>query len=387
MEKVAEVRLDFDVVVIGASSAGLFAAELLAKTGREVAVVERTSEIDPEERTYIITPGLYRVMPDIPAEIISQEIDCIQLQSQQAQVDIKLSSPDLIIDRTDLIPVLVSRAKSAGVTILTSCEFIGFEIKQGETLVRVEKEGSQRLLSTNFLIGADGVTSAVRKKAVLDPVPSVPLLQAEVELPEGWDPKTTKVWFDVEDTPYFYWLIPRNEHQAVVGLIAEQGDDVQGLLNEFLAKYDFKPVSFQAGQAAMHAQNITSKFLVGDLPVLLVGDAAGQVKVTTVGGTVTGFGGAIDVVRTILGTKPQKGRMRVKKELDLHLLIRRLLDQMAPGDYASLIKLLTSPVMSFLSRHDRDSMRSHFWKLTIIQPGFIPFGIKLLTRSIFSPKG
>ena len=78
--------------------------------------------------------------------------------------------------------------------------------------------------------------------------------------------------------------------------------------------------------------------------------------------------------------------MRVKKELDLHLLIRRLLDQMAPGDYTSLIELLTPPVMNFLSRHDRDSMRSHFWKLTIIQPGFIPLGLKLLTRSIFGPK-
>ena len=386
MEKVAEERLDFDVVVIGASSAGLFAAELLAKKGRRVSVVERSPIIDPEERTYIITPGLYRVMPDITAEIISQEIDCFQLQSQQAQVDINLSSPDLIIERTVLMPLLVSRAKSAGVTILNSCEFIGFVTRQGETLVQVKKDGSLCYLSANFLIGADGVTSAVRKKAGLDPVPSVPLLQAEVELPEGWNPRMTKVWFDVADTPYFYWLIPRNDHKSVVGLIGEQGEDVQRLLNDFLAKHGFIPVSFQSGQAAMHAQNITWKSQVGDLPILLVGDAAGQVKVSTVGGTVTGFGGAIDVVRMILGTKPQKGRMRVKKELDLHLLIRRLLDQMAPGDYASLIEMLTPQVMNFLSRHDRDSMRSHFWKLTIIQPGFIPLGLKLLTRSIFGPK-
>ena len=100
----------------------------------------------------------------------------------------------------------------------------------------------------------------------------------------------------------------------------------------------------------MHARRINTKALVGDLPVFLVGDAAGQVKVTTVGGTVTGFGGAIEAVRLILGEKPDNGMMRVKRELDLHLLIRRLLNQMQPGDYQRLIGMLTPPVMNFLSR-------------------------------------
>lgn len=384
MVKGKEVRLEFDIVVIGASSAGLFAAELLARKGKKVAVIEQSAGIDPEERTYIITPGIYRVMPSIPDEIISQKIDRFQIQSQQEQAEINLSSPDLIIDRTVMLPVLVSRAQSAGVTILTSCVFLGFETNQAKTYLQVELEGSRQLLSAGHLIGADGVNSTVRKKAGLEPVPSVPLLQAEVELPRDWDPGMTKVWFDVNKTPYFYWLIPRNENQAVVGLIAEDGSSIQMLLDDFLTENGFKPLAYQAGQAAMYTQKISSKTMVGNVPVFLIGDAAGQVKVTTVGGTVTGFGGAIEAVRLILGAKPHKGMMRVKRELDLHFLIRELLHQMSPGDYSRLIGMLTPPVMNFLSRHDRDSMRSQFWKLTILQPGFIPLGLTLLARSIFS---
>ena len=117
-----ELRLEYDVVVIGASSAGLFAAELLAREGEKVAVVERSAVIDPDDRTYIITPGIYRVLPNLPDEIISQKIECFQIEAAQEQADITLSSPDLIIDRTVMLPVLVSRATSAGATILTGCE-------------------------------------------------------------------------------------------------------------------------------------------------------------------------------------------------------------------------------------------------------------------------
>ena len=376
--------MDFEVIVVGASSAGLFSAELLAKSGKKVAILDQSTGIEPQERTYIITPSLYKVMKDFPEGLIHQEIDTFNIQSGNNQAVIHLASPDLIIDRAELIRFLVSRAKAAGVKFITDCEFLGVEITQGKTRVRI-KEGSSILqVSAEYLIGADGVHSTVRKSLGIEPVPSVPLLQAVISLPDGWDSRTTKVWFETEDTPYFYWLIPCNNHQAVVGLISEQGANIQALLDGFLARHDFEPQSYQSGQAALHDQNLRTEFVIGDLPVLLIGDAAGQVKVTTVGGTVTGFGGAQDAVDRILGADNKPARSMVKAELDLHLLIRRLLDQMDPEDYDALIKMLNPPVTGFLSDHDRDNMRSHFWKLAVLQPRFIPLGLKLLSRYIFN---
>ena len=290
----------------------------------------------------------------------------------------------MIIDRAELISFLVSRAAAAGVTFVENCEFLGFETRQGKTLIKVEKDNNLQRISAEYCIGADGVHSTVRKSIGIDPVPAVPLLQAVIDLPAGWDPRTTKVWFDRTNTPYFYWLIPRNNTQAVVGLVSEPGTNIQALLEGFLSRHDFNPLSYQSGQAALHRQKSHAEFLVGDLPVLLVGDAAGQVKVTTVGGTVTGFVGALGAVGKIQGDPDHNSSVKVKKELDLHLLIRRLLDQMTPDDYDDLIDMLNPAVTDFLSCHDRDNMRSHFWKLVVLQPRFIPLGLKLLSKSILN---
>ncbi|MCK4490376.1 MAG: FAD-dependent monooxygenase, partial [Anaerolineales bacterium] len=91
--------MKYDVVVIGASSAGLYAAEILAKSGKRVAVFERAESFAPEIRTYIITPGLFRVMPDIESELILHKINAIHLQASRECAAIKLSSPDLIVER------------------------------------------------------------------------------------------------------------------------------------------------------------------------------------------------------------------------------------------------------------------------------------------------
>lgn len=376
--------MNFDIVVVGASSAGLYIAEVLAKSGKRVAVFDRSKGINPEERTYIITPGLYQVMNDIPESLIDQEIDTFRIHSGQNKTDIKLSSPDLIIDRAKLISSLVARAEAAGVTLVENCEFLGFEVKEGNTLIRVHKDDSIELVSAGYLVAADGVNSTVRKSIGIDPVPSVPLLQAVVDLPAGWDPRMTTVWFDVEDTPYFYWLIPRGNDQAVVGLIAEHGSNIQTQLDGFLSRHNFIPKSYQSGQAALHTKKYPTDFQVGNLKIVLVGDAAGQVKVTTVGGTVTGFEGARDAARMIQGMNDQHTRSKVRRELDLHYLIRRLLDQMASEDYDDLIDMLNPKVTDFLSLHDRDNMRSHFWKLVVLQPRFIPLGLKLLFKSILN---
>jgi flavin-dependent dehydrogenase len=376
--------LNYDVVVVGASSAGLFAAESLANLGKQVVVFDRSAGITPGERTYIITPGLYEVMSEIPSGLIKQKIDTFRIQSGQNQAEIQLSSPDLIIDRAELISYFASRASNAGASIQTDSVFMGLEVQEDQTKIKISKSDSVQLVSADYLIGADGVNSTVRKSIGLAAVPSVPLLQAVIDLPDSWDPSVVQVWFEIEQTPYFYWLIPKGNNQAVVGLISEQGAKIDSIIDDFLVRHNFKPLSFQSGQAALHVGSSPANSMVGNLPVFLVGDAAGHVKVTTVGGTVTGFIGAQNAVRMIQGTNDRNPYPNVNRELDLHHLIRKLLNQMAPGDYDDMIGLVNPAVADFLSLHDRDNMRSHFWKLAILQPRFIPLGLRLLFKSFFS---
>jgi len=379
--------MKYDVVIIGASSAGVYAAEILAKKGKRVAVFERAESFTPARRIYIITPGLNRVMPDVEPDLIGHEITSFHLQTGEKNAVIVLSSPDLIVERSQLIKTLLNRAQKAGVDIYFGSEFLDLRTENGNTLIKVKSIAGEILIEADYLIGADGVNSAVGKAANLPNPQLVPLLQAEIKLPENWDSGVTKIWFDVKDTPYFYWLIPESTEKAVVGLIAEPGAEIRRLLDHFLEESNFQPLGYQSGQAALHAPGEKLEKRVGDLNVLLVGDAAGQVKITTVGGTVTGLAGGQAAAGAILEKTPyRKTRLGLTRELDLHYFIRKMMEEMNQKDYSRLVGLLNPSVLSFLSRYDRDTMRQHFWKLPFKQPAFIPLGLKLFIRKLFHLK-
>jgi flavin-dependent dehydrogenase len=168
-----------------------------------------------------------------------------------------------------------------------------------------------------------------------------------------------------------------------VGLISAPGANIRLLLDNFLNENTFIPLSYQSGQAGMFSPRTKTEISLEGLKIFLVGDAAGQVKVTTVGGSVTGFAGAQAAAYAILENIPYKTTLRrTNREMSIHYFIRSLLDQMSNQDYLVLLRGLSPGVQSFLSRYDRDQMRRNFWKLIFIQPKYIFLGLKLLFRLV-----
>lgn len=374
--------MKYEAVIIGASTSGLFAAGLLAEQGIQVALFEKAKEIDPAPRTYIITSSIYRVLPNLNEDLIRHKLHSIVIQAEAQVAEIPLTSPDVVVDRRELIMFLYNWAQEAGVEIFTNSQYMGLDSSLPSPNLRMNINGEENIIQCEYLIGADGIDSDVRKNIFDQKLQTVPLLQAEIDLPADWDDDLTKVWFDAEDTSYFYWLIPDKNRKGVVGLISDPGKDIKKQLNEFMERYNYSPVKFQAGRATLHSHSIEIETSIGDLKVLFVGDAAGQVKVTTVGGTVTGLAGGKAAAQSIYkGSSYRKELKEGRRELDLHLFIRKLLGQMSTDDYQKLIKYISPPVQSLLSNHDRDRMRAHFWKLPFLQPGFIPLGLKLLLKT------
>ena len=372
--------MNFDITIIGASSAGLFAAAKLSTLGFRVGVFEREKELNPARRTYIITPYLADIFENIPESLILNRVATMAVETANSVVEISLKQPDLIIERNQLIRLLEGRAKAAGATIHYGYRFLEIQEVNNKPEVIIEDENGETIqISTNILIGADGAFSPVAKAASIKLSDRVPLMQAEISLPENWDPNVTKVWFNVDETKYFYWLVPESQEQAVVGLIANQRADARQVLDKFLEKHGFEVLAYQAGQAAMHTPDLKPWSKVGEMPVMLIGDAAGQVKVTTVGGTVTGFWGAQAVVDALSnGTDYSANLKALKKELDLHWFIRLLLERLDNAGYDYLVESMNAGIRNFLGNHTRDEMAGEFWKMIFIQPRFIPLGLRLL---------
>ncbi len=368
----SEPREIWDATVIGASSAGLFAAYLLARGGRRVAVFEQHTTIAPARRTLIITPHLQRVLPFSFQEAVLHTTPIMAVAGPSARAEIHLAEADLIIERSALIRLLARQAEEAGVTIFTGHKLARVEAHNEHAHIHLRQKptGDRRVVATRAIIGADGVFSDTARLVGIRRPPSVPILQAEVALPPGWNPARVQVWFDRADTRFFYWLIPESETRGVVGLVADENDDIRGLLVRFLNRHGFTPLAFQGARVALHHPRLRPWGRVGYVPVYLVGDAAGQVKVTTVGGSVTGFLGARAAAEALLQGRPYAETIRgVKRELDLHWWVRALLDRLDNRGYDALIRGLTPRIRRFLSTRTRDEMAGALWPVLLTTPG------------------
>lgn len=376
--------LDWDIVVIGASSAGLYAAIQLQRAGKRVAVFDQARALNPARRTLIVTPHLRRILSDLDTPVLLHRISDLVLAGVGAETRVTLNDPDMIVERGALIQALAQQAQAAGVAIILDRRFHAIYPTVGGA--RVEFQAPDRAIvsvTTRSVLGADGVFSDVALAVGLKHPPSVPILQAEIELPEGWNPAVTQVWFDTEATRFFYWLIPESKTRAVVGLVGDERARMRHLLQRFLDRRGFKALAYQGARIAMYHPGLKPYTRVGDADVFLIGDAAGQVKVTTVGGTVSGLLGADAAVRALVHGTTYAFELRgVRRELELHWWMRTALDHFGNTEYDRLVRIVSPRVRSFLAQHNRDELGRVAWQLLFLQPRLLTLLPSLLLHSL-----
>ena len=379
--------MEFDVVVVGASSAGLYAAELLLQAGKRVAIVEQEPEIRPARRTLIVTSEILSPLPELSSSVETAVTRTIVVQAGENSCRIRLNPPDLVLDRRDLVLWLAERVRRLGGEIIAGRGFQGFEQDgRGLRLRLGDGKTADTVVAREAVIGADGVFSQVARAAGIEKTRCVPIIQAEVHPPDGGDPETTWVRFDPSETRFFYWLIPQGPDRAVLGLVGDDSRRTRELLDRFLVLQGLRAEAFQSSQVALHHPRLRPWTRVAGVPVYLVGDAAGQVKVTTVGGTVPGLLGARAAAQAVLLDQPYAWSLRpLKRELDVHWGLRALLDRLDEEGYRRLVGLLTPKLQEFLRRHNRDRMAQVFWKLPLIQPRLLTLGLRCLWRKSQPP--
>jgi flavin-dependent dehydrogenase len=390
MEKLPEaapIRRDSDsadVAIVGGSAAGLFTASLLARQGRAVRVFERAERLDPVSRTLIVTSRMRRLLGPVGERAVVNQINRFELFTDGRAATIPLQDPDLIIERSQLIRGLAGEAQDYGARLELGRRFAALRGK-GNTLELVfERAGGSSCehVTAESVVGADGARSSVARAAGWPPQATVPLVQALVDLPDGMPSDTVRVWFLPDDTPYFYWLIPESERRGVLGLIGVDGQETRRCLDRFMEQRRFIPIGYQGARIPVYSRWVPVERKVGGGRVFLVGDAAGQVKVSTVGGIVTGFRGALGVSEAILqdGSSPELRKLR--RELNLHLLIRRSLHRFRQADYSRLVDCINGSVRRSLGRVSRDDAARVLWHVCRSQPRLLLTGLRgLLTRN------
>ena len=379
------------IAVVGGSAAGLFTSLLLARRGLSVRVLERIEILEPAARTLIVTHRMLPLLGRAAQGSVLNEIRRFELFTDGRAATIGLNHPDLIIERRTLIQGLAAEAERAGVKIELGRRFHALHPNGRGLVVEAERcaDGVREEVHADAVIGGDGAASRVARAAGWAPLETVPLVQAIVTLPKDMPPDTTRVWFVPDDTPYFYWLIPESPTRGALGMIGESGAETRRCLERFLEKRKLDPIEFQGARIPVYNRWVPVRRQVGSGSVYLVGDAAAQVKVSTVGGTVTGFRGAMGVAESILNGGSSRELRTLRRELDLHLLLRRSLHNFQQPDYSRLVDLLNDPARQSLGEYSRDEAWKILWRVCLRQPRLVLLGLRGLMmrgRSLDRPR-
>src|SRR5580704_15152781 len=366
------------VAVVGGSAAGLFTASLLARQGIPVRVFERIETLEPEERTLIVTNRMLTLLGRAAQKSVVNEIRHFELFTDGRAASITLKHPDLIIERRALIQGLAEEARRAGASIELGRRFHALHPNGRGLVLEIDRcdDGTREEVRADTIVGGDGASSRVAQAAGWAPLETVPLVQAIVPLPKDMSPDTARVWFVPQDTPYFYWLIPESPTRGALGLIGENGPETRRHLERFLEKRQLEPIEFQGARIPVYKKWVPVRRQVGNGSVYVVGDAAGQVKVTTVGGIVTGFRGALCVEKAILYGGASAELRSLRRELNLHLLLRRSLHDFQQSDYSRLVDLLNAPAIQSLGDYSRDEAWKILWRVCLRQPRLLLLGLR-----------
>ncbi len=295
----------YDVIVVGAGPAGSYVAYELASSGYRVAAFEQKSAsgfdacctgIISSECLQSLDPARDMILTEVKsAEFYSPSGRCLRFRTEDVHA--------YVVDRLSLDKALASEAQSKGAQYFFSSPVIDIVPAKDNIKVEALCSGTREIFSARATVLANGFTARLPHKLGLGRIKRS-LIGAQAEI-EGTDIDEFEVHFGQSVAPGgFAWLVPISSGKAYVGLLATC--QAKPYLQKFLNSL------FGQGRVATQRTEIRQRAIpMGTLPrsygdrLLVIGDAAGQVKPTTGGGIYFGHLGArmaAKVLREALAT-------------------------------------------------------------------------------------
>ncbi|MFB0518080.1 MAG: geranylgeranyl reductase family protein [Acidobacteriota bacterium] len=295
-----------DAIIIGSGPAGSHSAYLLAKMGYHILLIEgRKTPKQSINCSGIIGLEAFREF-DLWEVPILNRINKFKFISPSGRSFIYQSDSDLAlaVDRSVFDSYLTRRAISAGASFLDESWVRKILTDENEVKVCIQSKGRSLELRAKAGVIAAGYGSSLVEMVGLKSHPRyVEAVQAEVYC-SGLD--YTEVYLGNKVAPgSFAWLIPLGNERGLVGLTTEKNSfqHLQFLLHKLKAKKNISKVT-NLQHSAIPLGLIPKAFT---RRILVVGEAAGQVKTTTNGGIYYGMIGA-EIASQVLKKAFQQNR-------------------------------------------------------------------------------
>jgi digeranylgeranylglycerophospholipid reductase len=285
----------FDAIVVGAGPAGSRVARDLASAGLNVALLEQHRGVGtPCHCSGLVTPRTL-ALADVGDRLVKNVIRgaMISLRGGEQLMVAGQKEHAYVIDRVELDRRLARQATDAGAQLLMSTHFVDFVAPGASTdrrddrplRVNVIRDGKRDSLSTRLIVGADGAHSRVAAQMHGGRATgSVFGLGADAEVDTAIRTDIVDVYVDPDGAPgWFGWRIPLGDRRVRLGTgsngTIRPAESFRRLRSTFPSFAEARIMGYTGGSIPLWRPAP----LVGDR-VLLVGDAARQVKPTSGGG-------------------------------------------------------------------------------------------------------
>ena len=354
-----------DVIVVGAGPAGNNAALSLASKGYGVTVIDSRKNIGDKLCTGLVGEECFRRYP-IDPELVYREINSASVISPSKEA-VRFETPQpvaRVVNRVAYVSSFADRARSAGAEYLLGHRVTRLEQHKDRVSVITDDD----VIEARSMVLAAGFGSQLNRQLGLgEPSDYVVGVQTLVKT-EGISEVEVYLGRDVAPG-FFAWLVPTRPGYALAGLLVRK--NAPEMFAKFIAER----------QAEGKVTEPVDKPVCWGIPlrplrktfsdrVLVVGDAAGQVKPTTGGGIFYSLlaseiaSGALDqalsedkLSANRLGAYQKEWKSLLSNELEVGYSARRVFEYLGDSHISSLInqasvngfvaELADSPDVSF----------------------------------------
>jgi len=403
----------YDVVVVGAGPAGCMAAKYAAKSGASTLIIEKNREIGIP----VHCAGLISKRAVEESELtgnrsfIRNRIRGAIIHSPNYEMQLEAREDAYAIMRERFDRALAKEAMNSGAEIVTGCKVVGIRLSGGELRIQTvdTSKGKKEEMGAKVVIGADGVRAGVAKMTGMRIRRNL-LSCAQVEGHYDSEGAYAEVFAGREIAPgFFAWVIPLDDQIARIGLCIDKRFSSPhstpfALLKRFLSQpyvarryrgsysYIGGAIPLAAGLKRQKTVKIV-KDRGKDRGILLVGDAAAQVKPITGGGVYYGLrcgkiAGevAAEAASTgdmqVLRHYERRWRREIGKEIAFGIWVHRLRCVLGDDDFDRIFHALGRKRRSIEEKGDMDYpslILSEFIK----EPGFIKLAVKNIIRYMY----
>jgi len=390
------------------------AAKYAAKSGVSTLIIEKDPEIGiPVRCAGLISKRAVEeselkgvrnfIMNRIKGAIIHSPNYDMQLEARESAYAIRRD----LFDRA-----LAKEAMNSGAEIITGCKVVGIRMSEGELRIHVDaSNGKKDEIGAKVVIGADGVRAGVARMAGMKIMRNL-LSCVQVEGSYDSEGAYAEVFVGREIAPgFFAWAIPLDDRIARIGLCIDKRYSSPhttplAFLKRFMLheprmakRYRGTYFSYTGGAIPIAAglkrqKTVKMKMMKdGGVGILLVGDAAAQVKPITGGGVYYGLrcgkiAGevAAEAASTgdmqVLKHYDRRWRREIGKEIAFGIWVHRLRCVLGDDDLDRIFRALGRERRRVEEKGDMD-YPSLILREFIKEPEFIKLAVKNIIRYMY----